>query len=102
MVDLGISRAQDIKNPLAANLPLSRPPAEGQDRSPRTSAPKADRAQEPKGTVPGGRPADLDNEVRRLNDLLGSSTRIQFVINRTTNDVYVEVVDKESNKVLKT
>jgi flagellar protein FlaG len=100
MVDLGISRTQDIQNPLAANKPLSRISSEAQDREARPQPLKPARrnteAQADKG------PADLEGEVRRLNDLLGSSTQIRFVINRTNNDVYVEVVDKESNKVLKT
>jgi uncharacterized FlaG/YvyC family protein len=45
---------------------------------------------------------DLEAEVQRMNELLGSTTRIQFVINRSTNDVYIEVVDKESRQVLRT
>jgi len=103
MVDLGISRTQDIQNPLPANAPPpARVPAEGQERSARPVLPRAPRRAASEPAAVEGRHPDLETEVRRLNDLLGSSTRIRFVVNRSTNDVYVEVVDKESNKVLRT
>jgi uncharacterized FlaG/YvyC family protein len=102
MVDLGISRTQDLQSPLPPNAPPARVASEGQDRGARTAPSRG--AQRPESAARGAeaRPADLDIEVRRLNDLLGKDTRIRFVINRSTNDVYVEVVDTESNRVLRT
>ena len=103
MVDLGISRTQDLQNPLPVSSTAARLSAEVQDRSSRPQALKTagKSSAEPSKAI-AKQPVNLDSEVRRLNDLLGNSTRIQFVINRTNNDVYIEVVDKESNKVLKT
>ena len=102
MVDLGISRTQDIQNPMAANIPTARPPADAGERSAKAPGTKAPKAPAAPPAIRAGNPADLEGDVKRLNELLGGSTRIQFVINRSTNDVYVEVVDKVSNKVLKT
>ncbi len=102
MVDLGISRTQDVQNPMAANTPAARIPPAGEEQG----RPQVSKAP-PKRTPPAEassapRSADIEAEVRRLNDLLGASTQIRFRINRTNNDVYVEVVDKDSNKVLRT
>jgi uncharacterized FlaG/YvyC family protein len=103
MVDLGISRSQDIQYPLAANTPATRiqPPA-GQDQG-RPQQPKVSKSPPATESAPAPKEAvDLEAEVRRLNDLMGAATQIRFRINRTTNDIYVEVVDKNSNQVLKT
>ena len=102
MVDLGISRTQDVQNSMGANSPVSRVPPEGQERATRPPVVKSARRTPSEEKATESRPADIEGEVKRLNDLLGSSTQIQFVINRRNNDIYIEVVDKESNKVLKT
>jgi len=102
MVDLGISRTQDIQNPLPANAPAARVPAEAQERETRSPAVKSARRSAPAASAGEAHPADLEAEVKRINDLMGANTRIRFVINRSTNDVYIEVVDKETRKVLKT
>jgi uncharacterized FlaG/YvyC family protein len=102
MVDLGISRSQDIQNPMAANTPAARIQAPNQDQD-RPSQPKVVKSPAAKdGAGAPKEPVDLEAEVRRLNDLMGAATQIRFRINRTTNDIYVEVVDKNSNQVLKT
>ena len=102
MVDLGISRSQDIQNPMAANTPAARIQALSQDQGkpPQPKVVKSPAVKEGAGAAK--EPADLEAEVRRLNDLMGAATQIRFRINRTTNDIYVEVVDKNSNQVLKT
>jgi uncharacterized FlaG/YvyC family protein len=102
MVDLGISRTQDIQNPLPVNTPAAHLQAASQERAARAPAAKPVREAPAEPRPAGAAPADLDKEVNRLNALLGSNTRIRFVINRSTKDVYVEVVDKDSNEVLKT
>jgi uncharacterized FlaG/YvyC family protein len=102
MVDLGISRTQDVQNPLPANTPVSHIPPEGQDRNTRPPVVKmAKKAPEETGKAEN-RSVDLESEVGRINDLLGKNTRIRFVINRTSNDIYIAVVDRDSNQVLKT
>ncbi len=107
MVDLGISRTQDVQNPLQATAPGARLPKEAElhaakavaQRSVRRRQTEPARAETPRAVAPA---TDLEKEVQRYNELMGSNTRIRFAINRSNNDVYVEVVDKESNKVVKT
>jgi uncharacterized FlaG/YvyC family protein len=98
MVDLGISRTQDIQNP-NANLATAQVETREKESRPQVQKPSRRPSPAPAGVA---RPVDLDAEVERLNGLLGASTKIRFVINRSTNDVYVEVLDKETNKVLRT
>jgi len=87
---------------MAATAPSARVPADKTDRdSPSKGAKMIERPPNESGATQGS-PMDLEAEVQRMNELLGSTTRIQFVINRSTNDVYIEVVDKESKQVLRT
>ncbi len=107
MVDLGISRTQDIQNPLQATAPAARLPQEAELHAARAVAQRTVRrpqVEAPRAATPRtvGASSDLEMEVQRYNELMGSNTRIRFAINRSNNDVYVEVVDKESNKVVKT
>src|SRR5258706_16417206 len=100
MVDPGISRTQDIQNPLPVNTPASRLPPDRQEEKP---APEIKAVRRPAAeSASSGRPGDLEAEVQRLNGLLGGNTRLRFVINPSTNDVFVEGVAQEHNRWLKT
>jgi flagellar protein FlaG len=98
MVDLGISRPQDVQNP-GANLTTAQ--VESKEKESRQPVQKPSRRPAPAGAGEA-RSVDLEAEVKRLNDLLGANTRIRFVVNRSTSDVYVEVIDKETDRVLRT
>ena len=98
MVDLGISRTQDIQNP---GVHLRAPQVGSREKESRQQVQKRSRRPAPDGAEES-RSIDLEAEVKMLNDLLGASTKIRFVINRATNDACVEVIEKETDRVLRT
>jgi uncharacterized FlaG/YvyC family protein len=102
MVDLGIQRTQDVQNPLPANQPVSSIPPEGQDRNARPPVVKMAKKTPEETAKTENRPADLEGEVARINTLLGNNTKIRFAIDPSSNDLYIAVIDKSSNQVLKT
>ena len=46
--------------------------------------------------------ASLSAEVKRLNGLLGRNTQLRFVLDETSSDVHIEVVDVDNARVLRT
>lgn len=112
MVDFGIPRVNDYQNHLpgvkggrgvqgdkssqgqSRPLPAGRRRGEAQDQGleevPGTSLKVPETLEE------------LKKEVEELNRLLGNKTSIRFVVNHETNNVYVEIIDAETKKVLKT
>ncbi len=112
MVDFGIPRVGDYQNTLPGvkggrgvqgdkspqgqnrPLPAGRKRGEAQDQGP----------EEVPGTslkVPET-PEELKKEVEELNRLLGNNAQIRFVVNHETDNVYVEIIDAETKKILKT
>ena len=102
MADLEISRTQDFQKLVPANTPAARILDENQERKRSPKAAKAFRRAPTRPSIEEEPPVDIEDEVRRMNELLGSAAKIRFEINDSTGEIRVGVVDRETSRVLKT
>ena len=112
MVDLGIPRIHEYQNTLpgvkggrgiqgdksshdqSRSVPAQRKHGDGQDKN--VEELPVNRLKVPETAE------EFAQEVKELNQLLGNKTQIRFRVNQETRDIYVEIVDAETNKILKT
>ena len=106
MVDLGIGRIQDFQNTLPGVKSTERVHEQKREQkgtpTPSVSEKVEESNSEAELVTKHLKPEELQEEVARLNQVLGSNTRIQFRVNQETDNISIEIIDNESGKVIKT
>ena len=109
MIDLGISRVQDLQ----AGLPGVQSPArvqgdksKGQNQqgevTPTNSSDAVSSESEPDVVREEISLEEAKRRVEELNQLLGSNRELQFTVNQEAENIRIEIVDTETGKVIKT
>jgi uncharacterized FlaG/YvyC family protein len=112
MADFGIPRIHDYQNTLPGVTGGRGVQGDKSSQEQNRPAPMGRKRGEAPGKSPAEAPGtslqvpetleELKKELEELNKLLGNNTSIRFVVNHETDHVFVEIIDTETKKVLKT
>ena len=109
MIDLGISRVQDLQRDLPGVQSAARvqgDKSKGQSQqgpvTPTTSSDTAAPESESAVVLEELSLEAAERQVEELNQLLGTNRQLQFTVNQETENIRIEIVDTETGKVIKT